>query len=170
MYKIKHNLSESSLKDLFSVVNGNYILRSQSDFGVPVINTVFRVSIRLGILNQWYGIVLQMIWETFVIFIYLKQQYRDGNQLTVPEGCVKTTKTVLVSLLFLVNWTIQIMQVFFITFCKNKITVLITIHWEAVCEIIRNTIGESPLDKLYNHVRFFSLKQIYLSRKVLHHC
>ena len=52
MYKIKHNLSESSLKDLFSVVNGNYNLRSQSDFGVPVINTVFRVSIRLGILNQ----------------------------------------------------------------------------------------------------------------------
>ena len=41
MYKIKHNLSESCLKDLFSVVNGNYNLRSQSDFGVPDINTVF---------------------------------------------------------------------------------------------------------------------------------
>ena len=36
------------------------------------------------------------------------------------------------------------MQVFFFMFCKNKITVLIAIHWEDICEIIRNTIGESP--------------------------
>ena len=41
MYKIKHNLSECCLKDLFSVVNGNYNLRSQSDFGVSGIDTVF---------------------------------------------------------------------------------------------------------------------------------
>ena len=41
MYKIKHNLSEGRLKDLFSVINGNYNLSSQSDFGVPGINTVF---------------------------------------------------------------------------------------------------------------------------------
>ena len=41
MYKIKPNLSESCLKGLFSVVNGNYNLRSQSDFGFPGINTVF---------------------------------------------------------------------------------------------------------------------------------
>ena len=41
MNKIKHNLSESCLKDPFSVVNGNYNLRSQSDFRVPGINTVF---------------------------------------------------------------------------------------------------------------------------------
>ena len=41
MFKIKYNLPESCLKDLFSVVNGNYILRSQSDFGVSVLNTVF---------------------------------------------------------------------------------------------------------------------------------
>ena len=34
MYKIKHNLSESCLRDLFSAENGNYNLRSQSDFGV----------------------------------------------------------------------------------------------------------------------------------------
>ena len=40
-YKIKHNLSESCLKDLLSPANGNYNLRSQSDFGVPGINTVF---------------------------------------------------------------------------------------------------------------------------------
>ena len=40
MYKIKHSLSESCLKYLFSVVNGNYNLRSQSDFGFPGINTV----------------------------------------------------------------------------------------------------------------------------------
>ena len=41
MYKIKHNLSESCLKNLFSIVNSNYNLRSQSDFGVPGLNTVF---------------------------------------------------------------------------------------------------------------------------------
>ena len=39
--EIKHNLSDSFLKDLFSTVYGNYDLRSQSDFGVPGINTVF---------------------------------------------------------------------------------------------------------------------------------
>ena len=32
MYKIKLNLSENCLKDLFSVVNGNYNLRSQHRF------------------------------------------------------------------------------------------------------------------------------------------
>ena len=41
MYKIKHNLSESCLKDLFNVANGNYNLRSQSDVGAPGINTYF---------------------------------------------------------------------------------------------------------------------------------
>ena len=41
MYKIKHNLSKSYLKDLFNAVNGNYNNRSQSDSGVPAINTVF---------------------------------------------------------------------------------------------------------------------------------
>ena len=60
MYTIKHNLSESCLKDLFSVVSGNFFLRSQSDFGVPGVNTFFMVPIRLGVLDQWYGIVFQM--------------------------------------------------------------------------------------------------------------
>ena len=41
MYKIKHNLYENCLKDLFNIVNGNYGLRSQSDFRVLGINTVF---------------------------------------------------------------------------------------------------------------------------------
>ena len=41
MHKVKHNLSESCLKDLFSAINGNYHLRSQSDFRIPGINTVF---------------------------------------------------------------------------------------------------------------------------------
>ena len=41
MYKMKHNLSESCLKDLFSTVNGNCNFCSQSDFGVPGVNTVF---------------------------------------------------------------------------------------------------------------------------------
>ena len=40
MYKIKHNLSESCLKDLFSAVNDNYNLRSQSDITFSGINTV----------------------------------------------------------------------------------------------------------------------------------
>ena len=44
MYKIKHNLSKSYLKDLFNAVNGNYNHRSQSDFGVPVINTVLSIN------------------------------------------------------------------------------------------------------------------------------
>ena len=51
MYKIKPNLSESCLKGLFSVVNGNYNLRSRSDFGFPGINTVFIVPVPLGILD-----------------------------------------------------------------------------------------------------------------------
>ena len=41
MYNIKHNLSERFLKDLLGVVIGNYNLRSQSDIGVPGINTIF---------------------------------------------------------------------------------------------------------------------------------
>ena len=50
MYKIKHNLSESCLKDLFSAVNDNYKARSQYDFGVSGTNTVFvMVSIQLNI-------------------------------------------------------------------------------------------------------------------------
>ena len=41
IYKTKHNLSESCLKNLFGVVNGNYDLHSPTDFGVPGINTAF---------------------------------------------------------------------------------------------------------------------------------
>ena len=41
MYKIKHDLSERCLKDLFSAVDRNYNLCSQYDFRVPGINTVF---------------------------------------------------------------------------------------------------------------------------------
>ena len=33
-------------------------------------------------------------------------------------------------------------------FCKNKITVLIDIHWKIVGEIVRDKTDESPLDKL----------------------
>ena len=41
VYKIKHKLSENCLKGLFSTVNANYNLHSQSDFKVPGINTIF---------------------------------------------------------------------------------------------------------------------------------
>ena len=86
-----------------------------------------------------------MIQETLVLLIYLKQQYGNEKQLIVPVGCVKTT--VFASLMFRVNCTRQFLQVFFITFCRNKITVLIAIHWKVACEIIKNKIGESPIDK-----------------------
>ena len=46
------------------------------------------------------------------------------------------------------------MDSFFIVFWKHEIS-LSAIHWKVVCEILRNTIGESPLDKLYNHIQFF---------------
>ena len=41
MYKIKYDLCESCSIVLFSAVNGNYNLHSQSDFSVPGINKVF---------------------------------------------------------------------------------------------------------------------------------
>ena len=41
MYKIKQNLSESCLNVLFSAVNDNHNLRSQSHLRVPHISTVF---------------------------------------------------------------------------------------------------------------------------------
>ena len=61
----------------------------------------------------------------------------------------------MVLLLFQVDCTRQFIQVFFTMFCKSKIAVLIAINWKVICEIIENTIGESPLDKLYNYKRFF---------------
>ena len=39
----------------------NYNLRSQSYFGVPGISAFFMVPIQVGTLNQWYGMVFQMI-------------------------------------------------------------------------------------------------------------
>ena len=76
--KIKHNLSELCLKDLFSVVNGNYNLRSQSHFGVPGIYTLFYdANLILDILDWWFGISLPYYWnvlKTFLILIYLKRQ------------------------------------------------------------------------------------------------
>ena len=36
----------------------------------------------------------------------------------------------------------------FSLFHKNKIAVLIVIYWSIVCEIIKDTTGESQLDKL----------------------
>ena len=41
MYKIKHNVSEHYFKDLYSAVNGSYILHSRSDFKVSGKNAVF---------------------------------------------------------------------------------------------------------------------------------
>ena len=33
-------------------------------------------------------------------------------------------------------------------FCKNEITVLISIHWKVAYEITKGSIGEIPLHKL----------------------
>ena len=52
MYIIKQNLSESRLEDLFNAVNGNYNLRSQSDYRVSGIKTFFTVPIQLDFLDQ----------------------------------------------------------------------------------------------------------------------
>ena len=41
IYKVKHNLSEICLKDLFSAVNGNYNIRSQSVSRISGVNTFF---------------------------------------------------------------------------------------------------------------------------------
>ena len=91
MYKLKRNLPESCLKDLFSVVNDICNLCSQSDFRVPGINRVF-----------FYGASSisfsgSVIWKSrpnelrnISKFVYSKRQYVDEKQLTVLVGCVKT--------------------------------------------------------------------------------
>ena len=90
MYKLKRNLPESCLKDLFSVVNGNCNLRSQSDFRVPGINSFFYGASSISFCGS-------VIWKSrpnelrnISKFIYSKRQYVDENQLTVLVGCVKT--------------------------------------------------------------------------------
>ena len=121
MHKIKHNLSDSCLNDLFSAANSTYNLRSPSDLKVLGISTVFygRNSIR------YFGTVicktLPHELRTLVSLLYSKQQYGDGNQLTILVGCAKTTWTVLVLLMFQVNCTRQFMQSFpYFMFCKTE--------------------------------------------------
>ena len=60
MCKIKHNLSASSLKDLFSAINDKTVVL-QSSFRIPGIKTVFIVPTQLVILDQLYGVVFKMI-------------------------------------------------------------------------------------------------------------
>ena len=57
LYKIKHNLSECSVKDLFSTVIDNHDLRPRSDFGVPDISTLFYSSNSIRYLGSviWIG-------------------------------------------------------------------------------------------------------------------
>ena len=79
IYKIKHNLSESCSKYLFSALNGNYNLRSQSDFGVLGINTVCGANS-----ISYFG---PMIWNSLpndlrnICDFDLKWKYGDENQL-----------------------------------------------------------------------------------------
>ena len=53
MYKVKHNLSESCLKDLFSAVNSNYNVLSQSDFGITGAFFYLKNSMRIFGLGLW---------------------------------------------------------------------------------------------------------------------
>ena len=52
MYKVKHNLSENCLNDLFGAVNATCNLGSQSDLRIPNMNTVVYGAIQLGILGK----------------------------------------------------------------------------------------------------------------------
>ena len=91
MYKIKRNVSESCLNNLFSTVNGNYNLRSQSVFRAPGVITVFY---GVSSIRYFGSVILNSLPNDFrniCVLIYLKRQYGDGNQLTVLVGCVKTT-------------------------------------------------------------------------------
>ena len=78
------------MKDLFSVANGNYNLSSQSNFGGLGINTVFYCTNSI----RYFGSV---IWNGLpndlrnICDFDLKQEYGDGNQLTVLVDFVKTT-------------------------------------------------------------------------------
>ena len=89
MYKMKSNLSESCLTNLFSVASGNYNLPSQSDFRVPGTNTDFYGTNSIG--NFGSVIRNSLPNDLFVILIYLKRQYgyEYGNQLTVLADCVR---------------------------------------------------------------------------------
>ena len=89
--QMKHNLSESCLKDLFSAVNDNYNLRSQSDFRVPGINTVFYGANSI----RYFGSV---IWNSLpndlrniCDFDLFKTTMRIWNLVTVLAVFVKTT-------------------------------------------------------------------------------
>ena len=53
MYKVKHNLHESYLKDLFSAVNSHYNLQSQCDFRIPGVYFLQGIHfLQLGILHR----------------------------------------------------------------------------------------------------------------------
>ena len=89
--QMKHNLSESCLKDLFSAVNDNYNLRSQSDFRVPGISTVFYGANSI----RYFGSV---IWNSLpndlrniCDFDLFKTTMRIWNLVTVLADFVKTT-------------------------------------------------------------------------------
>ena len=84
MYNIRHNLSESCLKDLFSAVNGNYKLRSQSDFRVLGIKKFFMVLIQLGILDQWYGDSLPHDLTNICDFNLFKMTIRRWKSVDCP--------------------------------------------------------------------------------------
>ena len=121
MYKIKHNLSDSCLNDLFSAANRKYNLRSPSDLKILGINTVFYgpSSIRYFGSVTWKTLPQEL--RTLVSLLYSKQQCGDGNHLTVLVGCVKTTWTVLVLSMFQINCTREFMQSFpYFIFCKTE--------------------------------------------------
>ena len=121
MYKIKHNLYDSCLNDLFSAANSKYNLRSPSDLQVLGINTVFYGPSSIRYFGSVIWKTLPQELRTLVSLLYSKQQYGDGNHLTVLVGCVKTTWTVLVLSMFQINCTREFMQSFpYFIFCKTE--------------------------------------------------
>ena len=83
MYKIKHILSESYFKDLFSVVNNNYNLWPQFDFRVSGISAVFYGAI----LVKYFGLVIWYSLPNDLKNIYEFDFFKTAIQRWKPVDC-----------------------------------------------------------------------------------
>ena len=69
--------------------------------------------------------------------------YTSRVKLSILKETYKKGLKYFIAIFVLFGLTIEILDaaIFpYCMFCENKITVLIAIQWEVVCEIIRNTI------------------------------
>ena len=118
----------------FIAVNGNYNLCSQSDFGVPGINTVFYGANSI----RYFGSV---IWNSFSNdlrnigdFDLFKTTIQRWKPVDCPCSLCKNYLDGLGFIAVLSYFTRKFTQVFLIMFCKNEITILIAMHLKFVCE------------------------------------